>query len=230
MAAKMGTTVDLISEGRWGLNVVAGWMQSEYELFGQQMAPHADRYAFAQAWVELVKRLWTEDDEFDFESEYFRTKGAISIPKPMQRPLPAIMNARLSPAGQKFAVNNADMIFINLGDVAGTEKTIANVRKMAAEAGRRVAIWGNVHIVFAGPKKRLVSTSPTTSMPTATTRPPAGLPPRCWAATPPPKLSGRPTRICCGPWLQPLATFRSSARPSRLWPACKSYPSWASTV
>jgi alkanesulfonate monooxygenase SsuD/methylene tetrahydromethanopterin reductase-like flavin-dependent oxidoreductase (luciferase family) len=147
MAAKMGATLDFIAEWRWGLNVVAGWMGSEVEMFGRTLLPHADRYRYAEEWIQAVKRLWTEDKEFDLDTEFFQMRAAISTPKPVQRPLPAIMNAGLSPSGQQFAVRHADMIYINLGVAEGTEETIAGLNAAAAEAGRKVSIWGNVHIV-----------------------------------------------------------------------------------
>jgi alkanesulfonate monooxygenase SsuD/methylene tetrahydromethanopterin reductase-like flavin-dependent oxidoreductase (luciferase family) len=147
MAAKMGATVDHIANGRWGLNVVAGWLGTEFKMFGQELAPHDVRYALAEEWIEVVKRLWIEDEEFDLDGDYFKVEGGLSEPKPVQRPLPAIMNAGISPAGQQFAVKNADMIFINLGDQAGLVETVASIREAAAKDDREVAIWGNAHIV-----------------------------------------------------------------------------------
>lgn len=88
MAAKMCATVDHISGGRMGLNVVAGYNEPEFKMFGQALRPHDDRYAVADEWM---KRLWSdeaEEYEFDFEGEHYVLHGAESAPKPVQTPYP----------------------------------------------------------------------------------------------------------------------------------------------
>ena len=44
LAAKMGATIDNISGGRWGLNIVSGWNAAEFGMFGIEQLPHDDRY------------------------------------------------------------------------------------------------------------------------------------------------------------------------------------------
>jgi FMNH2-dependent dimethyl sulfone monooxygenase len=151
-AAKMGATIDHISGGRWGLNVVAGWLGEEFDMFGGLPA-HVDRYRLAAEWLDIVKRLWTETEQFDYDGEFFQLKGAISEPRPVQSPYPPIMNAGQSPTGQAFAVRNSDLIFIGLQEGYDTKQTIENVRGKAAEVGREVNLWGVVHIVCRDTEK-----------------------------------------------------------------------------
>lgn len=146
MAAKLGATLDHISHGRWGLNIVPGWLGSEFKMFGIEIGARGDRYKLAQEWMTLVDRLWTETTPFDFEGEFFNLEGAISAPKPMQtRPL--IMNAGQSAEGQEFAVNNADMIYIQLSDSDECRNNIANIRAKAKAQGKTVSIWGNLDVI-----------------------------------------------------------------------------------
>jgi FMNH2-dependent dimethyl sulfone monooxygenase len=145
-AAKMGATIDHISGGRWGLNVVAGWLGAEFDMFGG-LPPHVDRYRLAAEWLDIIRRLWTEPEEFDYDGEFFQLKGAISEPKPVQSPYPPIMNAGQSPSGQAFATQHSDLIFIGLQEGYDTKETIDNVRSKAAENGREVNLWGVAHIV-----------------------------------------------------------------------------------
>ncbi len=56
IAAKEFVTADHIGEGRFGLNIVAGWNEDEFAMFGVQQREHADRYEFAQEWIDVVKR------------------------------------------------------------------------------------------------------------------------------------------------------------------------------
>ncbi|GAA1857926.1 hypothetical protein GCM10009836_42600 [Pseudonocardia ailaonensis] len=103
-AAKMAATVDVISGGRFGLNVVAGWNRPELEMFGAPLKEHDERYAHLAEWLEIITRLWTEDDEFDHEGPFFTVVKAASRPRPVQRPRPAIMSAGSSGAGRDFAL------------------------------------------------------------------------------------------------------------------------------
>src|SRR5690606_29748692 len=104
-AAKAAASVDIISNGRAGLNLVCGWYPAEIELFGAKLPEHTDRYALAEEWVEIFKRLWTESASFDYEGEYFQIKGAITQPRPVQDN-PFLLNAGGSPRGQEFAGKN----------------------------------------------------------------------------------------------------------------------------
>src|SRR5262247_3096251 len=50
IAAKQMVTADHIGEGRFGLNVVVGWNEGEFEMFGVEQREHALRYEYAQEW------------------------------------------------------------------------------------------------------------------------------------------------------------------------------------
>jgi alkanesulfonate monooxygenase SsuD/methylene tetrahydromethanopterin reductase-like flavin-dependent oxidoreductase (luciferase family) len=148
MAATMGATLDHISGGRWGLNVVAGWLGAEFEMFGLDLPDHTTRYGVAGEWVEVLKRLWVEHEEFDHEGTYFSNlRGCVVGLKPVQSPYPVIMNAALSEAGLEFATKHADMIFIPLTNPDNIPRDIANVRRHAEAADREIGIWGSIHIL-----------------------------------------------------------------------------------
>ena len=101
MAAKQAATIDHIGGGRFTLNVVTGWYRPEIEMFGAPLLEHDTRYDMAVEWIEIIKRLWTSDKEFDFDGKYYNVKGALIAPKPLQQPHPAIMCAGASPKGRR---------------------------------------------------------------------------------------------------------------------------------
>ena len=90
MAAKQAATIDHIGGGRFTLNVVTGWYRLEIEMFGAPLLEHDTRYDMAAEWIEIIKRLWTSDKEFDFEGNFYKVKGALIAPKPIQQPHPVI--------------------------------------------------------------------------------------------------------------------------------------------
>ena len=144
MAAKQGMTIDHISGGRFTLNVVCGWFGPEFEMFGAPL-----RYDYAGEWLTVVKRLWTEEEEFDFEGEFFQLKGLICRPHPIQRPHPVVMSAGASDRGKRFAAEHADVAFTGHYGLKGDElkAMVADYRKMAHdEYGRDLKIWTNAYI------------------------------------------------------------------------------------
>jgi alkanesulfonate monooxygenase SsuD/methylene tetrahydromethanopterin reductase-like flavin-dependent oxidoreductase (luciferase family) len=129
---------------------VCGWFKNEFDMFGAHMRPHDDRYKYATEWLDLVRRAWTEDAEFDFDSESFHARAVWSQPKPLQKPHPPIMNAGGSPAAQDFTTRYCDMNFVILKDrtfLEGAKKQIDNLKSMARAHGRETRIWIHVYVV-----------------------------------------------------------------------------------
>ena len=150
LAAKQATTIDHISGGRFALNVVAGWVKEEQEMFGPAIKGHDDRYALAAEWLEVLQRLWTADAEFDFEGRFFQVKRGLSRPKPIQQPFPAIMNAGGSDKGRQFAAKYSDMAFIVIKsqDLDACRAEIAAYKELAfREYGRPLQIWSFAQVV-----------------------------------------------------------------------------------
>lgn len=146
LMAKQGATIDHVSGGRFGLNVVSGYVPAETDLFGADFLEHDERYAYADEWMQLVKRLWAEDD-FDFRGKYFTSIGASSDPKPIQRPRPMIMNAGNSAAGSAFAATHADVQYINIIKLETAADQVAAVRKMSREmTGRDKIVMASTQI------------------------------------------------------------------------------------
>lgn len=116
VAAKQMVTADHISGGRFGLNLVCGWYPPEFAMFGSPMMDHASRYRYAAEWIDIIKLLWTREEEFDFEGEFFRIVKGQSQPKPLARPHPPIMQAGQSETGARFAARYADMAFQSVSE------------------------------------------------------------------------------------------------------------------
>ena len=142
IAAKQMVTADQIGEGRFGLNIVAGWNEGEFEMFGVEQRPHDERYDFAQEWVDVVSRAWSGEEQFDFDGRYFKLQAVRAKPKPFGGTRPVIMNAGHSGAGQAFAMRNCDAFFTSTGDArlaaAGTAQQVSEEKLIEATA-RKVA-------------------------------------------------------------------------------------------
>ncbi len=150
LAAKQATTIDHITGGRFALNIVTGWHKPEIEMFGAPLIEHDARYEMAAEWLGIIKRMWTEDEPFDFEGKYYKVKGAVLDPKPIRRPYPVIMNAGGSEKGRHFAAKHCDVAFVlfNPADLDGARAHIAAYRRLAREEyGRELQIWCASYVV-----------------------------------------------------------------------------------
>jgi alkanesulfonate monooxygenase SsuD/methylene tetrahydromethanopterin reductase-like flavin-dependent oxidoreductase (luciferase family) len=150
VAAKQSTVIDHISNGRLTLNLVTGWNKPEFEMFGIGLLEHDERYAAAEEWLQIVKRLWTEDDEFDFEGRHYHIKKGYLQPKPVQGPFPAIMNAGGSDRGRQFAAKYCDVVYTVLTstDLEDCRAHIKAYRDLAYnEYGRDIKVWSLAYIV-----------------------------------------------------------------------------------
>jgi dimethylsulfone monooxygenase len=149
MAAKQAATIDHITGGRFALNIVTGWNRPEIEMFGIDMPEHDVRYDMALEWLEIVRRLWSEDEEFDFQGRYYRINKGYLQPKPIQRPHPVVMNAGGSPKGREWAARYADVAFVNMDshDLSACAERVSAYRKLAREHGRDLQVWTNTYVV-----------------------------------------------------------------------------------
>lgn len=133
--ARMGGTLDTLSKGRWGWNIVTD-QPNQANLFGLEPNDHDKRYAIADEFTRLVKRMWAEEDAFEHEGKFFRSKGRIKAPRPVQQPTPLLVNAAASPAGMAFAAHHCDALMTSAPTIEHAAQTREKLNSLLADAGR----------------------------------------------------------------------------------------------
>jgi FMN-dependent oxidoreductase (nitrilotriacetate monooxygenase family) len=130
LAARQAVTLDHLTEGRSGINVVTSVSHRVAQNFGyDQHLAHAERYAMADEWMQVVSALWEswepdavvlDYDEpryadhskvhpINFEGKYFKCRGPLNtIPGPQRRPV--VAQAGNSEPGRELAAKHADVI------------------------------------------------------------------------------------------------------------------------
>ncbi|MDQ3936812.1 MAG: LLM class flavin-dependent oxidoreductase [Actinomycetota bacterium] len=155
--ARKLASLDHISGGRAGWNVVTSQNEGEAQNFGLDAHPaHSDRYARAREFVTVAKGLWDswEDDAFlrDKESglyfdpdrfhvlghagEHFSVKGPLNVPRPPQGH-PVIVQSGASDAGRELAGESGEVVFSAQHDVGDARAFYADVKERAAAHGRQ---------------------------------------------------------------------------------------------
>ena len=147
VVAKQIATIDQIGAGRAGLNIVAGWNKPEYDALGVQLPDdHETRYAYAQEWFDIVKKLWREKNRFDWNGKYFHLTQVHSDPKPVNG-TPPIINAAGSKQGRVFATKNANFLFTSAVDLERSRKEIIELKDQAKHHGREVDVLTFSYVV-----------------------------------------------------------------------------------
>jgi alkanesulfonate monooxygenase SsuD/methylene tetrahydromethanopterin reductase-like flavin-dependent oxidoreductase (luciferase family) len=148
VVAKQLATIDEISHGRAGLNIVAGWNRPEYEALGLDLpGEHERRYRYAQEWFDLVNKIWTSEGKFDWDGEFFKVKNCYGNPKPWHRERLPIINAAGSGEGRQFAVRNANFLFTPAIDLSRSRPEIQELKDQAKSVGRSVEVLTFSHVV-----------------------------------------------------------------------------------
>jgi FMNH2-dependent dimethyl sulfone monooxygenase len=151
--AKFGATIDHISGGRWGLNVVTGFVPSEARMFGNEQIAHDTRYEMAGEFTDLMQALWASSENLTIAGKHWKLIDAYVTPKPrFGRPL--LVNATGSAAGIAYAARHSDLVFITSpggghvdAAVAALPQHNAEIKARAADLGRKVKTIINPMII-----------------------------------------------------------------------------------
>jgi pyrimidine oxygenase len=136
--ARMATTIDSISHGRFGVNIISGWQRREYTQMG--IWPGADhyrrRYDYCAEYVTIMKELW-QTGRSDFKGDFFQMDDCRCLPMP-SADIPIICAAQ-SDNGTKYAAKHADYNFcasFGYNAPKAVEPSVARLLKANEEAGR----------------------------------------------------------------------------------------------
>jgi dimethylsulfone monooxygenase len=147
VAAKQIATVDHVGRGRFGVNIVCGWNQDEFEMFGISPDQHDDRYARGEEWWTIVKTLWSGNAAADFDGKFYQLRALEGSPSPFGDRRPVMMNAGASPAGRMFAVRNSDLHFDYCRTPQESAPRVQETKQQAKSLGRTVQVWIPASIV-----------------------------------------------------------------------------------
>jgi pyrimidine oxygenase len=140
IVARMASTIDSISHGRFGLNVITGWQRPEYSQMGMWPGDEyfAKRYDYLAEYVQVLRDLW-RDGQSDFKGDFFKMDDCRVSPKPAADM--KLICAGQSDAGLAFTARYADYNFgFGKGVNTPTAFSSLNTRLAAATAktGRHV--------------------------------------------------------------------------------------------
>jgi F420-dependent oxidoreductase-like protein len=135
LTAKLSSTIDVISGGRFELGIGAGWKEEEWIAYGYEFPTIGERMAAFGEHLEIITKMFAPG-RARFEGSLARVRGAINVPKGIQAHIPIIVggNGALRTAG--FAIKYADelnYVFLEPDDIA---ERMVGVRERCETEGR----------------------------------------------------------------------------------------------
>ena len=158
VTAKMGATLDRISGGRFAVNIVNGWFQKEFDVFGNNtwLDQSEERYVRMGEFMAIVHGLWTQD-EYTLDGQFYKcVDGTLPI-RPLQTPSPPIYAASRAASGKEAIARYCDYWFVAYeGGLKEAEENsirikdgIKDMNERAAEFGRTMSYGMSAHVICA---------------------------------------------------------------------------------
>jgi FMN-dependent oxidoreductase (nitrilotriacetate monooxygenase family) len=156
LAARLFATLDLLSEGRVGINLVTSTSSRAAQNFGlDEHIEHDTRYAMADEFAQVMRALWNSWDEdavvadvergvfvepgkvrtVDFRGRFFSSRGPLNTPRPPQGH-PVLTQAGTSPPGRALGARHADSVLASFDTVEGMKEFRADMRARLKDEGR----------------------------------------------------------------------------------------------
>jgi FMN-dependent oxidoreductase (nitrilotriacetate monooxygenase family) len=156
--ARRASTLDHLTKGRFGWNIVSGYLDSAARNFGlDQQKQHDDRYELAEEYMEVCYKLWERSWEQDavrrdrksgmfadptkvhgiqHSGTYFRVPG-FNLSEPSPQRTPVLYQAGASRRGKDFAAKHAECVFVSAPSAGLVRNYVRELRQRAAELGRK---------------------------------------------------------------------------------------------
>ncbi len=134
--AKSAATLDHLAGGRVRVNIVSG--TDNLAAYGDTAGDQADRYARTKEFMQLLRRLWTEEN-VTYAGTYYRVAGSTVVPRiePRgRRPHPLLYFGGASPAAERVAAAEADVQLLWGEPLDGVRERIERLTALSAELGR----------------------------------------------------------------------------------------------
>jgi F420-dependent oxidoreductase-like protein len=135
LQAKMASTFDVLSHGRFTFGIGAGWYEHEHRAYGYEYPEANVRLRQLREAIQVILAMWTQE-EATFEGEYYQIRGAINQPKGVQQPhIPLLIAGDGEQVTLKLVAQYADACNV-LGDLATLEHKFSMLKQHCETVGR----------------------------------------------------------------------------------------------
>ena len=148
LTARKAATLDQLSGGRIALHIISGGSDEEQKRDGDFLA-HDARYRRTDEYMEILRRVWTSAEPFDYEGEFYQLRGADSRVRCRQRPHLPLFFGGASDIALEVGSRRADVFALWGEPLAAIRERIADIRRRAAQWGRGIDFSLSVRPILA---------------------------------------------------------------------------------
>jgi alkanesulfonate monooxygenase len=148
LAAKSFAAIDQIGRGRLGIHIISGGTDAEQRREGDYLSK-AERYERSDEFIQIIRRVWTEDGPISHEGKYYKFEDFQSNVKPYQQAIPVSVGGS-SPEAYRVGGRQGDIFGLWGEPLKETAEQIASVNAEADAAGRpHPRIWVSFRPIVA---------------------------------------------------------------------------------
>ena len=142
MIAKLAASLDRVTSGRMAVNIVNGWFDEEFRMFGGKVLDGDERYERAGDFIEILKGLWNSP-EYSHSGRHYQIDRARLLLKPATATAPEIYSVSAGEKGREFIAKHCDWWFINYPkEATSTAEVMQAIRSCIADMNERSARYG----------------------------------------------------------------------------------------
>jgi hypothetical protein len=128
MVGKLAASLDRMCKGRMALNIVNGWFDEEFRMFGGTVLQGEERYRRTIEFIDILRGLWA-NEKFSFDGQFYKLDNGQLLLKPATSSLPEIYSVSRSDRGRDFIAEQCDWWFVDIPKTAETIDDSARNRR-----------------------------------------------------------------------------------------------------
>src|SRR5262245_1410221 len=156
MVGKLAVSLDRVCPGRMALNIVNGWFDEEFRMFGGTVLQGEQRYRRTIEFIEILRGLWTHE-KFSYAGQFYKVENGQLLLKPASFTPPEIYSVSRSDRGRDFIAEHCDWWFVAFPKTAqttdevlcGIEDAVADTNRRTRRLGRKLRYAPTPFVAFA---------------------------------------------------------------------------------
>jgi FMNH2-dependent dimethyl sulfone monooxygenase len=143
LVAKLAVSLDRICKGRMAINIVNGWFEQEFQMFGGTVLQGEERYRRSKEFIDILRGLWREDI-FSYTGRYYKIDKAELMLKPATKIPPEIYSVSSTDIGRDFIAESCDWWFVGApkNPEATPDEVLVAIEASIADMERRTKALG----------------------------------------------------------------------------------------
>ncbi len=166
MVGKLAVSLDRVCKGRMALNIVNGWFDEEFRMFGGTVLQGEERYRRTIEFIDILRGLWTHE-KFSYAGQYYKVENGQLLLKPASPAAPEIYSVSRSDRGRDFIAEHCDWWFVDYPKTAqttddvlrGIEDAVADMNRRTTQVSRKVRYALNPFVALGSNEQDAFSTT-----------------------------------------------------------------------